>query len=357
MNTVESYMLQAIELAKKGRGKVSPNPLVGCIIVKDKKIIGEGYHKEFGGDHAEIDALNNCSESPHDADLYVTLEPCSIYSKTPPCINHIISNSIRNVFIGTIDKNPKINGNGIEKLKIEGVNVYMRILEKECYELNKGFFNWITEKKPWVIVKLAQSNNGYIGLDSSTQTWITGKDTNIYSHKLRSKVDAIMIGRKTAEIDDPKLTVRNVLGHNPIRVITDTNRKLPLNLKIFNDNAANNIILCSDRNFEDNEIPSCKFLTVKENSYGLDESHMLNILGEQGITTLLIEGGHKIVKSFIEKELVDEIYLYTSKNDLDNAKLLNPIDINDKSWVITDTKEFDNDNLVIARKKELCFQE
>ena len=357
MNTVESYMLQAIELAKKGRGKVSPNPLVGCIIVKDKKIIGEGYHKEFGGDHAEIDALNNCSESPHDADLYVTLEPCSIYSKTPPCIDHIISNSIRNVFIGTIDKNPKINGNGIEKLKIEGVNVYMGILEKECYELNKGFFNWITEKKPWVIVKLAQSNNGYISLDSSTQTWITGKDTNIYTHKLRSKVDAILIGRKTAEIDDPKLTVRDVLGHNPIRVITDTNRKLPLNLKIFNDNAANNIILCSDKNFEDNETSSCKFLTVKENSYGLDEFHMLNILGEQGITTLLIEGGQKIVKSFIEKELVDEIYLYTSKNDLDNAKLLNPIDINDNSWVITDTKEFDNDNLVIARKKELCFQE
>ena len=357
MNTVESYMLQAIELAKKGRGKVSPNPLVGCIIVKDKRIISEGYHKKYGENHAEIDALNNCSEDPVDADLYVTLEPCSIYSKTPPCINHIISNSIRNVFIGIVDKNPKINGNGIEKLKIQGVNVYKGILEKECYELNKGFFNWITEKKPWVIVKLAQSNNGYISLDSSTQTWITGKDTNIYTHKLRSKVDAILIGRKTAEIDDPKLTVRNVLGHNPIRVITDTNRKLPLNLKIFNDNAANNIILCSDTNFEDNETPSCKFLTVKENSYGLDEFHMLNILGEQGITTLLIEGGQKVVKSFIEKELVDEIYLYTSKNDLDNAKLLNPIDINDNSWVITDTKEFDNDNLVIARKKELCFQE
>jgi len=357
MSFEESYMLQAIDLAKKGRGKVSPNPLVGCVIVKDQKVIGEGYHRKFGGPHAEVDAISNCTESPDDADLYVTLEPCSIFGKTPPCVDYIISNSIKNVFIGSKDLNPKINGQGIEKLKIEGVNVYEGILENKCYELNKGFFNWINYKKPWVIVKLAQSKNGYIGFDNASQVWITGKDTNNFTHKLRSKVDGIIVGRRTAEIDNPRLTVRNVLGSNPIRVIADTNRKLPLNLTLFNDNAANNIVLCSDKNFEDNEVPSCKFLTVKEGINGLDEDDMLNVLGQEGITTLLIEGGQKLVKSFIEKDLVDEIYLYTSNNNLDNGKLLNPVNIDNQNWTIISEKDFNNDQLVIARKKELCFQE
>ena len=357
MSIQESYMLQAIDLAKKGRGRVAPNPLVGCVIVKDQKIIGEGYHRKFGESHAEVDAINNCTESPHDADLYVTLEPCSIFSKTPPCVDYIISNSIKNVFIGSKDLNPKINGEGIEKLKIAGVNVYEGILENKCYELNKGFFNWIKYKKPWVIVKLAQSKNGYIGFDNASQVWITGKDTNNFTHKLRSKVDAIFVGRRTAQIDNPRLTVRNMLGSNPIRVIADTNRKLPLNLTLFNDNAAKNIVLCSDKNFEDNKVSLCKFLTVKEGNNGLDEHAMLDVLGQQGITTLLLEGGRKLVKSFMEQDLIDEIYLYTSKNNLDNGKLLNPVDINDEIWTIINEKDFNNDHLVIARKKELCFQE
>ena len=357
MNIEESYMLQAIELAKKGRGKVSPNPLVGCVVVKNKKIIGEGYHEEYGGAHAEVNAINNCTESPHDADLYVTLEPCSIFSKTPPCVDYIVSNSIKSVFIGSVDVNPEVNGNGIEKLKIEGVNVYEGILEKECCELNKGFFHWIVHGKPWVIVKIAQSKNGFIGVDNNTQTWITGKDTNLYTHKLRSKVDAIMIGRKTAEIDNPKLTVRNMVGVNPTRIIVDSNRKLPLNLDLFNDGEANNIVLCSSKNFEDNQIPGCKFLTINESLNGLDEVEILKSLAKEGITTLLIEGGQLLVKSFIEKDLINEIYLYTSNNILDDAKLLNPINIDNESWVVTKEKSFKNDDLIVFRQKELCFQE
>ena len=357
MGAEEEYMMQAIDLAKKGRGSVSPNPLVGCVIVKNNKIIGEGYHQKYGMEHAEINALNNCSESPHDADMYVTLEPCSIFSKTPPCVEQIISNSIKNVFIGIKDKNPKILGAGIEKLKYNRINVYEGLLEKKCYELNKGFFNWITHKRPWVIVKVAQSKNGYLGVDSMSQTWITGDDANIYTHKLRSKVDAILIGRNTAEVDNPSLTVREVIGYNPKRIIVDTFRKLPLTLKIFNDNLSETIVFCSEEKFENSQTPFCKYLTVKESNNKLDLFNMLDVLGKEGVTSLLIEGGAEIVKSFMDNNLIDEIYLYTSNKSLDDAKLLNPLEIGEEDWTITKIKQFENDQLTVARKNELCFQE
>jgi len=353
----EEYMMQAIDLAKKGRGFVSPNPLVGCVIVKNNKIIGEGYHEKYGMEHAEINALNNCSESPHDADMYVTLEPCSIFSKTPPCVEQIVANGIKNVFIGTKDINPKINGSGVDALKYNGINVYEGLLEKKCYELNKGFFNWITHKRPWVIVKAAQSKNGYLGIDSTSQTWLTGSDANKYTHKLRAKVDAIVVGRNTAEVDDPSLTVREVVGNNPKRIVLDTFRKLPLTLKMFNDNLSDNIVLCSKEKFENNKTPFCKYIPIQESNNGLDINNVLDVLGDQGITSILVEGGAKLIKSFIDSNLIDEIYLYTSNKKLNNATLVNPLEIDEENWTITQTKEFDNDNLIIARKKELCFQE
>jgi len=357
MNFEQDYMTRAINLAKMGRGKVSPNPLVGCVIVKNNNIIGEGYHEEYGKNHAEINALNNCSESPIDSDLYVTLEPCSIFSKTPPCVDEIISNSIKNVYIGVVDPNPKINGLGIDKLKKFGINVYEGILEKECYDMNKGFFNWIKHQRPFVTVKIAQSNNGYMGIDSESQTWITGQDSNHYTHMLRSKVDAVLIGRNTAEIDNPQLTVRNVKGVNPKRIILDTYRQLPLNLKIFNDNASENIVFCSSEKFENSETPFCKYVTVNENNNKIDLNHMLDVLGSEGITSLLVEGGPNVIESFHVSDLIDEIYLYTSKDNLDNATLKNPLKIDDDNWITTKTKHFENDKLTIVRKKELCFQE
>ena len=353
----EDYMIRAIELAKKGRGYVSPNPIVGCVVVKDNMIIGEGYHEEYGKEHAEVNALKNCSESPIDADLYVTLEPCSIFSKTPPCVDDIIRSSIKNVYIGVVDPNPQINGGGIEKLKQSGVNVFEGILEKECYELNKGFFNWVMYQKPWVIVKIAQSNNGYMGVDSLSQTWITGADSNNYTHKLRSNVDAILIGRNTAEVDNPKLTVRNVTGVNPKRIILDTYRQLPLSLKIFNDKASDNIVFCSSEKFENSETPFCKYIAVNEKNNQIDLNDMLDKLANQGITSLLVEGGPKVIEAFNHYDLIDEVYLYTSKDNLDNATLKNPLNIDSDNWIQTEEKYFENDKLTVVRKKELCFQE
>ena len=179
----KEHMSYVINLAEKGRGSVSPNPLVGCIIVKDGKMIGEGYHKSYGENHAEVDALSNCIEDPIDADLYVNLEPCSFYGKTPPCVNAIISSSIKNVFIGTKDPNEKVNGSGIEKLERAGINVVCGILEEECINQNIGFFHWIKTGRPWVIAKVAQTKNGYMGIDSNQSIWLTGEDSVTEVHK------------------------------------------------------------------------------------------------------------------------------------------------------------------------------
>ena len=356
MNDVhESFMSYAIELAKKGRGGVSPNPLVGCVIVKNGEIIGEGFHKEFGKEHAEVDAFNNCSQTPEDADLYVNLEPCSILSKTSPCVDRIIENGIKNVYVGTKDFNPSINGSGIDKLEKARINVFQNILEKECYELNKGFFKWIDNGKPWVIVKIAQSNNGYMGIDSKTSTWITGEDVKVNSHKLRSKVDGILIGRTTAEVDNPQLTVRKVNGNNPIRVIVDTYRQLPLNLNLFTDNLSENIILCSKDKFKQSKTVNSTYLPIKEEDGLLSPCDILNQLGEYGMNTLLIEGGQKIISSFLNENLVDEVYLYTSKNNLENAYLETPFELN-QDWEVIKEENFEKDALLIARKKELCLQ-
>jgi len=347
-------MQYVLDLAVKGRGQVSPNPLVGCIIVKNGKIIGEGYHQSFGGNHAEVEAFNNCIEDPEGADLYVNLEPCSIFGKTPPCTEKIIHSGIKNVYIGTLDTNPEINGAGIEQLKIHNINVFDGVLEQECKEINLGFFNWINNKKPYVIAKVAETSDGYIGT-SSKQLWISGDDAKKNVHNLRSKVDAILIGRKTAEIDNPSLTVREVVGNNPTRVVLDTSRKLPLDLKIFNDSESNNIVFCSNKIFSSSQTTFCKYLTVNESNGMLDLNEVLLSLGEDGITSLLVEGGREIISSFLSEELIDEIHLFTSNKTFDEADIRNPITIDDK-WDILDNQNLENDTLVIARKKELCLQ-
>ena len=352
----DDYMNQALTLAQKGRGKVSPNPLVGCVIVKNGKIIGEGYHQEFGEDHAEVMALKNCTESPIDASLYVNLEPCSIYGKTPPCIKAIIENSISEVYIGVKDPNPEINGSGVIALEKAGIKVTTDVLYEKCLELNKSFFKWINNKIPYVIAKVAQTKDGFMGKDSHTSIWITGEKTREHTHNLRSEVDGLLIGRNTALIDNPQLTVREVIGHNPKRLILDTNRLLPLDLKIFNDHQAETIILCSNKKFEDNKTSFCQFIAVNEYEGLLDPLDMLVKLGQEGITSILIEGGQKVHKSFIDAGLIDEFYIYTSNKILDGAKLDNPFKV-DENWDLTDEIYLDEDILTIAKKKKLCLQE
>jgi diaminohydroxyphosphoribosylaminopyrimidine deaminase/5-amino-6-(5-phosphoribosylamino)uracil reductase len=356
LNNHQEYMKQALDLSERGRGQVSPNPLVGCVIVKDNRIIGEGYHSEFGGDHAEIMALKNCTESPIGAALYVNLEPCSIYGKTPPCIKAIIENSISEVYIGVKDPNPKINGNGIFELEKAGIRVTSDILYDKCLEKNKSFFKWVVTREPYVIAKVAQTKDGYMGYDNKTNIWITGEKSKKHTHSLRSNVDAIMIGKNTAKIDNPKLTVREVIGKNPKRIVLDTNRQLPLSLNIFNDRNADTYILCSESRFENNKTSFSKFIGIKEKDGFLDPSDILKKLGREGITSILIEGGTSVHKSFLNAKLIDEIYLYTSNKNIEGASLKNPL-ILDGKWITSDKIFLDDDTLTISKKKELCLQE
>ena len=356
MDVHNTYMERAIRIAQKGQRNTSPNPLVGCILVKDNQIIGEGYHEVYGGPHAEELAIKNSFLPPVDSTAYITLEPCCIDSKTPPCTNLLIENGIREVFIEMIDPNPNISGKGIDQLNSAGIITHVGLCQDKAVEMNKGFIKWVTTGRPWVIGKVAQSIDGYMGLNCSSQIWLTGKETKRDTHQLRASVDAIMVGRQTASIDNPKLTVRNVKGENPIRVIVDTNRKLPLTLNVFRDGAAETIILCSQNNFLQSRTSFCKYLPVKEENNKLSTDHILLVLGQEGITNLLIEGGAELLNSFICDNLIDEIYLYTSPQKLKNAQLKNPLII-DERWEIQNKKQCGKDSLVTAIRKEKCLQE
>ena len=352
----ESFMSRALELAQKGRGNVSPNPLVGCVLVKEGEIIGEGYHATFGGPHAEVIALQNARKDPIDATAYINLEPCSISSKTPPCTDILIQNSISEVYVSMLDPNPDIHGEGIETLKRAGIKVHLGILESEAESLNRPFKKWITTGMPWVIAKVAQSKNGYMGVTSDTSTQITGKASQKHVHALRASVDAIMVGRKTAEIDDPLLTVREVNGGNPKRVILDTKRTLPLELNMFQDKGAQTIVLCSKDLFHRSKTHFCEYLPVQEENEKLVPSDILKVLANEGITSVLIEGGREIIHSFITEDLIDQIYVYTAEINLKNASLKNPIQLSE-DWTIVDELSFDKDQLIIAEKGVECLQE
>ncbi len=351
-----NMMERAVELSKRGRGKVSPNPLVGCVIVKDHEIIGEGYHEKFGCSHAEKNAIDNCKKDPVGASAFITLEPCCIHSKTPPCTDLLIDNGIDEVFIGSRDPNPDINGRGIHILKKSGIRVYHGFLDDNISKLNKGFFKWVQKGVPWIIAKIAQSNDGAMGLDRDSQIWITGEESKKSSHYLRSKVDAILVGSRTAKVDNPKLTVREVDGINPRRIIVDTNRRLPLDLNVYSDNEAETIVICSKEKFDRNKTLNCRFIPVKEVEGRIDILDMLLKLANEGITSILIESGPELIKSFDRQNLIDELYLYTAQTELPKSELKNPLNIGN-DWVLKKTTILGEDELQVFEKKELCLQE
>jgi len=354
-NVHEKYMARAIHLAKKGQGKVSPNPMVGCVIVKDGEIIGEGYHEQFGKPHAEIMAFKNCIKDPTDAALYVSLEPCSHHGKTGPCCNTIIENGIRDVYISMLDPNPIVNGQGMEYLRDSGINVVCDILKSESKILNKGYLHWIQTNQPLVIGKMAQDERGFIA-KSGSKIWITGSSSKQSSHQLRSEVDAILVGKNTVLIDNPELTVREVIGNNPKRIVLDTNRTLPYNFKLLNDDQAETIIVCSNRKFQDNKTSHCQYLVVNEKNNKLNPQDILIRLGEIGVTSLIIEGGASTIKSFLDAGLINQFYLYSSSFSNDELDIKNPFSINDK-WEVQDKQILDDDYLTILTKREECLQE
>lgn len=317
-NRDEFYLARCLQLALKGKGYVSPNPMVGCVIVKDNKIIGEGYHAKYGEEHAEVMAIKNATENVEGATLYVNLEPCVHYGKTPPCVDLIIDSKIKKVVIGTIDPNPLVNGKGIEKLKKAGIEVKVGVLEKESKKINEKFFKYITQKIPFVALKIAQTIDAKIADISGDSKWITCEQSLHFVHQLRSEYDAVLIGSRTAKLDNPNLTVRLVEGRNPYRVILDSTLSLPLELNVFSDKFVNRtIVFTSNRAFKTKKDKverlnslGIEVIKVKSNRKKLAIEDVLKKLAEKEIASVLVEGGGKIFTELIKRNLVDKVYVF-----------------------------------------------
>ncbi len=316
--TDESFIKLAIEIAKKGNGKVSPNPLVGCVIVKDDRIIGAGFHERFGESHAEINAIENSKEDVEGSTLYVNLEPCSHFGKTPPCVESIIEKKIKRVVIGTLDMNPLVSSKGIKKLVDEGIEIKVGVLEKECISLNKFFFKFISQKIPYVTLKAAQTIDGKIADLRGDSKWISCSSSRRYVHELRAKYDAVLIGMGTVKKDDPNLTVRLTEGRNPKRIIIDTKLSLKLSHTLFINNNDKNLIIVTSKQSINKERKikkitdrGAKIIFVKEENNGLlNLKQMLRELAKLNIASILVEGGSEIFTSFIKQKLFDDIFVF-----------------------------------------------
>jgi diaminohydroxyphosphoribosylaminopyrimidine deaminase / 5-amino-6-(5-phosphoribosylamino)uracil reductase len=308
----ETYMQRCIELAQNGAGNVSPNPMVGAVVVYDDKIIGEGYHQLYGEAHAEVNAIKAVKDKSllSEATIYVSLEPCAHFGKTPPCSDLIIESKIPNVIIGCSDPFAKVAGKGIEKLKNASVNVIVGILEKECLELNKRFFTFHQKQRPYIILKWAQSQDGFIDKKRTdacpTINWITHPSTKQLTHKWRSEENAILIGKNTAISDNPELTTRAVDGENPIRIVIDRKLELAKDLKIFNS-ASRTIIL---NEFKNEENDSISYKKIAFESFFDD---LWSICTENGIISLIVEGGAFTLNQFLKNDLWDEARVLTGK--------------------------------------------
>jgi diaminohydroxyphosphoribosylaminopyrimidine deaminase/5-amino-6-(5-phosphoribosylamino)uracil reductase len=317
--TDESYIQLALEIAKKGIGEVSPNPLVGCILVKNDRIIGAGFHQKFGANHAEINAFENAKESVDGGTLFINLEPCSHYGKTPPCVDQIIEKKIKRVVIGTLDMNPLVSGNGVKKLKSAGIDVKVGVLENECINLNKFFFKYITKKIPYISLKAAQTLDGKIADIKGGSQWISSMPSRKFVHHLRANYDAVLVGAGTVDKDDPSLTVRLTDGRNPNRIILDSTLNLKPDKKLFYRNGDHKTILVtSSTNEGKRKVKKFLSLGVKVLFAKPDKDGSLNLknvmkeLAKNQIASVLVEGGSRVFSSFLRSNLYDDIFLFIS---------------------------------------------
>lgn len=307
MSTHKKYMQRCLELAGHGLGNVSPNPLVSCVIVKDDKIIGEGYHNVYGGPHAEVNAINSVKnkELLKKSTLFVNLEPCSHHGKTPPCSDLIISMGIPEVIIGQQDPNPLVSGNGIEKLNSSGCKVITGVLEKESNYLNRRFNIFHERKRPFIILKWAQTLDGFMDIDRNADikpenNWISNYQLKRLVHKWRTEEDAIMIGTTTALNDNAKLTAREWPGKNPLRIVLDENLILPDNLNVLDDSTPTIIFTSKQKRARQNT----EFIAI---DFQKDIfSQMMDILYKKGVQSIIVEGGKILLESFLKINLWDE---------------------------------------------------
>jgi diaminohydroxyphosphoribosylaminopyrimidine deaminase/5-amino-6-(5-phosphoribosylamino)uracil reductase len=314
-------MLQCVELARRGKGYVSPNPLVGAVIVKGKRIVGRGYHRKFGEAHAEINALRDAGQKARGATLYVNLEPCSHYGKTPPCTDAIISSGIRRVVVGMIDPNPLVKGKGIRALNSAGVEVRTGILSDECRKLNEFFIKKLMTGLPFVTLKIAQTLDGKIALTNGSSQWITSKESRKRVHQLRAEYDAVLVGARTVQLDDPRLTVRFVRGRNPKRILLDGSLSTPLSGRLFSDGFRSLTIVfvrrggsaVFERRKEILKSRGVRIIEVGAHRDGtLSLKALLESLADLNILSVLVEGGQQVFTQFLEEGFVDRLLVFVS---------------------------------------------
>lgn len=307
------YMRRALELAEWGRGYVSPNPLVGCVIVHGDRIIGEGWHREFGGPHAEVHAIKAVENQSllSESTVYVTLEPCAHWGKTPPCANLLVEKKVKKVVIAATDTNPLVGGKGIEILKKADIEVETGILEKEARWQNRRFFTQIEKQRPYVILKWAQTEDGFVARENFDSKWISNSQSRQLVHKWRAEEDAILVGKNTAAYDNPRLDVRDWVGENPVRIVLDSKLELSKELNLF-----------------DHTIPTLVFNSVKEKAEeNLEWIYVPQITAEailqelqfRKIQSLIVEGGSQVLRQFIESGLWDEARVFTAPIQFDRG--------------------------------------
>jgi diaminohydroxyphosphoribosylaminopyrimidine deaminase/5-amino-6-(5-phosphoribosylamino)uracil reductase len=344
MSFQEKYMFRCIELALAGLGSVSPNPLVGCVVVHEDRIIGEGYHIQYGKPHAEVNAITSVQDKSllTQAELYVSLEPCSHWGKTPPCVDLIIENKIPRVIIGAQDPYEEVNGRGIEILRNAGIEVVTNVLEDECRELNKRFFTYETQQRPYIILKWAETADGFIAREDHSSKWISSMPSRLLVHKWRSEEDAIMVGTNTAIYDNPQLTSRDISGKNPLRVVLDRNNRIPAGHHLFNSEEATLVFTGTDSDNAHN----VSFIKADFDSPDLLQIVLANLYALR-VQSLIVEGGSRLLQSFIDQDLWDEARIFRS-NAAQFGKGIQSPQLTGK---LTDTIAVDTDILYTYRNK------
>lgn len=329
----ELYMQRTLELAKGGWGRTNPNPLVGAVIVKEGRIIGEGFHKALGCAHAEVEALNHAEEDVEGATLYVSLEPCSHFGRTPPCVQAVIASGIRRVVVAMTDPNPKVSGKGLEMLRDAGIEVVQGVLEAQAFKLNEIFVTYITKQKPFVIMKSAMTLDGKIASFSGDSKWISGEASRRRVHELRDRVAGVMVGIHTVLRDDPQLTTRleGRAGKNPVRIVVDSKGSLPENSKILEPGSGGPVILATtDSMNEEKEyrLTQRGVVMVKcmDSKGSVDLKRLMEELFKREIDSILLEGGGSLNASALSAGIVDKVMFFIAPKILGGQKALTPVE-------------------------------
>ena len=335
MQKKEEYMRRALELARKGEGHTSPNPMVGCVVVKDGRIISEGYHEKYGEFHAERNALTRCTEDTAGADLYVTLEPCCHQGKTPPCTDIIIEKKIARVFVGSMDSNPLVAGKGVQILRDHGIYVETGILDAEGRKLNEVFYHYIATKTPFVVMKYAMTLDGKIACATGDSKWVTGEIARTQVHRMRGRYRGIMVGIGTVLADDPMLNCRVEGGVDPVRIICDSNLHIPTESQIVKTASdIETIVACSQEALE-SERKQEKIRRLKEagiqiigteGAHGVNLVELMKKLGGQNIDSILLEGGGTLNASALEDGIVNKVYAYIAGKLIGGMDARSPVE-------------------------------